>query len=193
MFRKQVLRGDLSPYHTDVSGEDVSLINATPVLSTRPGTWRSVQQMPDERMGKRVLMEWKPILSGAHLFWDVLVSHYLTLPSVLGRSHLSHMTTPGMSVAQGWVGVEGELLVPSLSSAFLLQSLYACVRAKLFQLCPTLCNAMDCSLPGSSVLGILQTIMLEWVVRPSSRGSSQPRDRTCVSYISCTGWLVLYH
>lgn len=38
MFRKQVLIGDLSPYHTDVSGEDVSFINATPVLSIRPGT-----------------------------------------------------------------------------------------------------------------------------------------------------------
>lgn len=38
MFRKQVLIGDLSPYHTDVSGEDVSFINATLVLSIRPGT-----------------------------------------------------------------------------------------------------------------------------------------------------------
>ena len=149
--------------------------------------------MPDERMGKRVLMELKPMLSGAHLSWHVLVSHYLTLPSVLGRSHLSHMATPGMSVAQEWVRVARELIVPSLSSTFLLQSLYACVHAKLLQLYPTLCNAIDCSLPGSSVLGILQTIILERVVIPSSRGSSQPRDRTCVSYISCIGWLVLYH
>lgn len=80
IFRKRVLIGDLSPYHTDVSGEDVSFINATLVLSTRPGTQCSVQQMLDERMGKRVLMELKPVLSGAHLFWDALVSRYLTLP-----------------------------------------------------------------------------------------------------------------
>ena len=111
------------------------------------------------------------MLSGAHLSWDVLVSHYLTLPSVLGRSHLSHMATPGMSVAQEWVRVARELIVPSLSSTFLLQSLYACVHAKLLQLYPTLCNAIDCSLPGSSVHGISQARILEWVAMPSSRGS----------------------
>ena len=46
---------------------------------------------------------------------------------------------------------------------------------------------------GSSVHGILQARILEWVVMPSSRGSSQPRDRTCVSYVSCNGKQVLYH
>ena len=43
---------------------------------------------------------------------------------------------------------------------------------------------MDYSPPGSSVHGILQTRILEWVVMPSSRGSSQPRDRTQVSHIA---------
>ena len=37
---------------------------------------------------------------------------------------------------------------------------------------------MDCSLLGSSILGILQARMLEWVAMPSSGGSSQPRDQT---------------
>ena len=41
---------------------------------------------------------------------------------------------------------------------------------------PTLCNPMDCSPPGSSVHGILQAIILEWVAFPFSRGYSQPRD-----------------
>ena len=67
-----------------------------------------------------------------------------------------------------------------------------CVHAKLLQSCPTLCNAMDYSLPGSSVHGILQARILEWVALPSSGGSSQPRDRTHVSYVSCIGRLVLY-
>ena len=49
---------------------------------------------------------------------------------------------------------------------------------------PTLCNPMDCSLPGSSVHGILQARILEWIAIPLSRGSSQPRDWTCVSYIA---------
>ena len=40
----------------------------------------------------------------------------------------------------------------------------------------TLCDPMDCSPPGSSVLGILQARILEWVAIPFSRGSSQPRD-----------------
>ena len=44
--------------------------------------------------------------------------------------------------------------------------------------CQTLCDPIDCSLPGSSVLGILQARTLEWVAMPSSRGSSRPRDRT---------------
>ena len=52
------------------------------------------------------------------------------------------------------------------------------------QLCLTLCDPMDCSPPGFSVPGILQARILEWVAVPSSRGSSQPRDRTSVSYVS---------
>ena len=42
--------------------------------------------------------------------------------------------------------------------------------------CPTLCDPMDCSPPGSSVRGILQARVLEWDAMPSSRGSSQPRE-----------------
>ena len=44
------------------------------------------------------------------------------------------------------------------------------------QSCPTLCNHMDCSLPGSSVHGIFQAIVLEWIAISFSKGSSQPRD-----------------
>ena len=47
----------------------------------------------------------------------------------------------------------------------------------------TLCNPMDCSLPGSSVHGILQVRILGWLVMASSGGSSQPRDKTQVSHI----------
>ena len=49
------------------------------------------------------------------------------------------------------------------------------------------------SLPGSSVHGILQARILEWVAVPSSRRSSQPRDRTHVSCVFCIGRRVLYH
>ena len=47
-----------------------------------------------------------------------------------------------------------------------------CIRAKSLQLCPTLGNPMDCSLPGSSVHENLQARILEWVAMPSSKGSS---------------------
>ena len=50
--------------------------------------------------------------------------------------------------------------------------------------CPTLCDFMDCGLPGSSVHGILQARILEWVAMPSSRGSSPPREQTQVSHIA---------
>ena len=68
-----------------------------------------------------------------------------------------------------------------------------CVCLQLLQSCPTLCDRMNCSPPGSSVHGILQAIILEWVAMLSSRGSSQPRDRTPTSYISFIGRRVLYH
>ena len=55
-----------------------------------------------------------------------------------------------------------------------------------------LCDSMDCSPPGSSVHGILQARILEWVAMPSSRGSSPPRARTQVSYVSCISRWILY-
>ena len=59
--------------------------------------------------------------------------------------------------------------------------------AKSLQSCPTLCDPIDGSPPGSSVDGILQARILEWVAMSSSRGSSQLRDQTRVSYVSCIG------
>ena len=55
--------------------------------------------------------------------------------------------------------------------------------AKSLHSCPTLCNPLDCSLPGSSVHGILQARILEWVAVASYRGSFRPRDRTHMSHI----------
>ena len=55
--------------------------------------------------------------------------------------------------------------------------------AKLLHPCQTLFNPMDCSLPGSSVHGILQARILEWVAISFYRGSSRPRDGTCIPYL----------
>ena len=55
--------------------------------------------------------------------------------------------------------------------------------SEVAQSCHTLCDPMDYSLPGSSVHGIFQEIVLDWIAIPFSRGSSQPRDQTHVSCI----------
>ena len=57
--------------------------------------------------------------------------------------------------------------------------------AQSLHLCLTLCSPVDYSPPGSSVHGILQARILEWVALPFFRGSSWPRDRTCISCVSC--------
>ena len=67
---------------------------------------------------------------------------------------------------------------------------FACMHAKSLQSClkescQTLCEPMDCSPRSSSVHGSLQARIVEWDAMLSSRGSSWPRNRTRVSYISC--------
>ena len=80
-----------------------------------------------------------------------------------------HLSTPG-----------SELTFTLLSYS----TQHVCMHAKLLHSCPALCIPMDCSPPGS-VHGILQARILEWVAMPSSRGSSQLRDQTRISYVPC--------
>ena len=78
--------------------------------------------------------------------------------------------------------VSGQKLFPDQCEqcvSLTIHFIYMCVRcvhAKSLQWCLTLCNTMDYSPPGSSVHGILQARILEWVAMPSSRESSQIRD-----------------
>ena len=65
-----------------------------------------------------------------------------------------------------------------------------CMCVKPLLSCPTLCDPMDCSLPGSSVHGILQARVLEWAAMPSSWRSFWPRDQT---HVSGTGRCALYN
>ena len=68
---------------------------------------------------------------------------------------------------------------------------YGLSFAQWLQSCPTLWKPMDYSPPGSSVHGIVQVRILEWVAMPSSRGSSRPRDQThvCLHILHCR-WLL---
>ena len=69
--------------------------------------------------------------------------------------------------------------------------LKCCCCSLVTKPCPTLCDPMDWSPPGSSVHGISQARILKWVAISSSRGSSRPRDRTCVSCTSSRFFLPL--
>ena len=64
------------------------------------------------------------------------------------------------------------------------------VKVLAIQSCLTLCDSTDCSLPGSSVHGILQARIQEWIAISSSEGSSQCKDPT---HISLIGRQILYH
>ena len=57
------------------------------------------------------------------------------------------------------------------------------LHAKSLQSCPTLCTPLDCSLPSSSVYGILQERILEWVAMASSRGSLTQGWNLCVLHL----------
>ena len=65
-----------------------------------------------------------------------------------------------------------------------MPQLRVCMCVLVTQSCQTLCNPMDHSSPGSSVHGILQARILQWIPMPSSRSSSQPRDQTRVSHMA---------
>ena len=93
-------------------------------------------------------------------------------------------------------GTDGKKKTSSIRSSLgfkMVSLILVCACVKSLQLCLTPCNPMDWGLPGSSVHGILQARILEWVAMPSSRASSQPKDQTRISYISCVGRQVLYH
>ena len=70
---------------------------------------------------------------------------------------------------------------------FWLYHLHVCVLS-----CLTLCHPVACSLPGSSIHGIFQAEIREWVAVFYSRGSSQPRDRTRIFCVSCIGRQLCY-
>ena len=73
-------------------------------------------------------------------------------------------------------------LLKKLFSYFLKSTLK--VKVLVAWSCPTLCDPMTCSLPASSVHGILQVRIVEWVAIPFSRGFFRPRDQTQVSCIA---------
>ena len=93
------------------------------------------------------------------------------------------------SVDQEWRRVKSKR---ARCEDWVMHLLHECC-AKSLQLCPALCDPMDCSPPGSSVHRTLQARRLERAGLPSSRSSSWPRDWTQVSWVSWNGRWVLHH
>ena len=96
---------------------------------------------------------------------------------------------------RGWTGDQTCVYLPFKDQvhiydpgeySFTVLKVVKCTCLLVAQSCPTLCNCMDCSLPGSSVHGILQARILEWVAIPFSRGSFWPRNQT---HLSCIVYL----
>ena len=82
-----------------------------------------------------------------------------------------------------FVGYLSVLRTFKVGEAMILRRLYFVV-CLVVQSCSTLFDPIDCTPPDSSIHGILQARILEWVAIPFSRGSSQPRDQTQVSLIA---------
>ena len=100
------------------------------------------------------LMDWQPALPPLFSYLCLLILDIIII-------------MPLERIRRGWVEMK----------------MLALLHAKSFQSCPILCNPMDYRLPGSSVHGILQARMLEWVAISFSRGFSGPRNRTPISCI----------
>ena len=114
------------------------------------------------------------------------------LPLLRSRGHFSRLFQSLLLIPQVSPNITSSEMTPnlagwhslSLSSRFCSVLFLSESESEVAQLYPTLCDPMDCGPPGSSVHGILQARILEWVAIPFSRESSRPRDWTQVSRIA---------
>ena len=105
---------------------------------------------------------------------------YPTLSDPMDCSLPTHGIFQARVPEWGAIALENKMLNHTNMLLALTEVLYVSVT----QSCPTFCNPMDCSPQGSSIHGILQARILEWVAIPFSRGPFQPRDQTWVSCIA---------
>ena len=104
------------------------------------------------------------------------IAAYISLPWTHTSILLFKLTKPYLFKIGGFSNYFCAFIIFMYKCIYNLINTYVC--ANLLHSCLTLWDPMDCSLSCSSVHGILQTRMLEWVTMLSSRGSSQPRDQT---------------
>ena len=143
------------------------------------GVWRATVRGGHERVGRNLATKQQP------------QSHHLLSVSTTTTITPGPYPYPSYMLGKGASGMQFLNSDSATGEEDLgLDHFLACMHAKSFQSCSTLCDPMDCSSPGSCVHGILQARIPEWVVISFSRGSSQPRDRT---WVSCVERQVLSH
>ena len=160
--------------------------------------WASVWRYSYLQMGKTIqIVSWKEINDKFYQIdiWKTWGMNFLNLWGL----EILCLTSVVSKYSWGWTYTwervidirnkeEYNTLILKYKCVYLTQ-LCMCVCA---QLCPTLCDSMDCGLPGSSVHGLFQARILEWVAVSSSRGSSQPRAQTLISCVSFIDRWILY-
>ena len=117
------------------------------------------------------------IFLGSKITADGDCSHEIKRHLLLGRKAMTNLDS---------ILKSRDMTLPTkvhlVKAMVFLVLMYGC-ESEIAQSCPTLCDPIDCSLPGCSVHGIFQAIVLEWIAISFSRGSSQPRARTWASHI----------
>ena len=121
------------------------------------------------------------LAQGGHLqrrkmTWYLLLTYYTPLSKCLHKSLCIENV-----IFRMWSGIKLKILLR-----------LCCMCAKSLQSCATICDTVGCSLPGSSVHGILQARLLEQIAMPSSRDLPDPGTEP-ESHASCIGRWVLYH
>ena len=124
------------------------------------------------------------------IFHQIHTLVYLSFSLLVQSSLLLETASPT------WTPLPPSPFLPSVpfSKTEVCVCVCVCVRASVCmhaQSCPTLCNPMNYSPPASSVHGILQARILEWVDMLSCRGSSRPGDQTHVSCVSCVSCIAV--
>ena len=126
-----------------------------------------------------------------HMYIHVNVYIYIHIWHNL-HSFIHWLMNTGCLCILDIVNIWSVLFEPWWCPVHLFNCFISCVCVQLVNRV-LLCNIMDCSPPGSFVHGIFQARVLEQVAISSSRGSSWPRDRTCLSCISYMDRQLLYH
>ena len=130
------------------------------------------------------LMDYSSPVLSVHGILQARILEWVALPSSRGSSQSrdqTHISCNGRQVLYPVSHLGNPRLCIILHNGGMGTTCVVKRKSEVSQSCLTLCDPVDCSLPGSSVHGIHQARVMEWVAISFSRGSSQPRDRTRVS------------